>query len=1225
SVSAGPHFVGGVALASAKATYYAGGALPGSDVHWDVFSSPGSFTPPNRDDWTFGTFVPYWGWREDGGWVQPTQASFEGKTDPTGQHVLKIDLVSLKPPRPMQVTANATVVDVNRQPIASTTMFLVHPSSLYVGLRTKAPFVDAGKPIEVEAIVVDLDGKAVPGVNVDLRAVRMDWTVEKGQWKEVEADPQSCQLTSAADAGRCSFKTGDEGGRFQITARVVDKQDRLNETELPIWVAGGQMPPERNLTQEQVMLIPDQKEYRAGQAAHVMVQAPFFPAEGVLSLRRSGIVSTRHFHMNGPSTTLDIPVVDAYTPNLWVQVDLIGSAPRVGDDGKPDARLPRRPAFARGEVNLAVPPNQRTLAVAVAPRDRRVEPGGVTSLAITVTDAGKRPVAGAELAVVVVDEAVLALSAYRLADPMATFYPQRDPGNYGEFHQRGYVALARPELDALGGDRDGDGIADMKAADDAEGGAAPPADAAPPPPPKAPEPTTAGRAMNKNGAPGGGGGGATPIAVRTNFDPLAVFSPSVTTGADGRATVDIKLPDNLTRYRVMVVAVAGERQFGKGESAITARLPLMVRPSAPRFLNFGDRFELPVVLQNQTDAPMPVRVAVRGANLALPGDRGFALSIPANDRVEIRFAAAAEMPGTARLQIAAASDRWADAAEVALPVWTPATTEAFATYGTIENGAIKQPVAMPADVQPSFGSLEITTSSTQLQALTDAFVYLVAYPYECSEQVSSRVLAVAALRDVLTAFKAEGLPPAKEIEKAVDRDLEKLKGMQNPADGGWGFWRMGEESWPFTTIHVAHALARAQEKKYPVDADMQKRAMDYLRDIRRHTPAWYPEEIKRALEAYALYVRKVAGDADTARARNLLVEGGGIGDRSLETVGWLYYVMAGDAGSSKELAQIRRHLENHVSEESGTAHFVTSYGDGAYLLLHSDRRVDGIVLEALLADQPKHDLVPKVVRGLLGHRTAGRWENTQENAFVLLALDRYFHEYEKVTPNFVARAWLGDSLAGEHTFKGRTTDYQQIDVPMAWLDKHKAADLTLAKEGAGRLYYRIGMTYAPKSLKLEPSEHGFTVQRTYEAIDKPSDVVHQSDGTWKIRAGARVRVTLSMVNQGRRYHVALVDPLPAGLEAMNPALATTGVIPQNPAAQKRDPWWWWTGVWYEHQNLRDERVEAFTSLLWEGVHEYTYVARATTPGTFVVPPTKAEEMYHPETFGRSASDRVVIE
>ena len=126
-----------------------------------------------------------------------------------------------------------------------------------------------------------------------------------------------------------------------------------------------------------------------------------------------------------------------------------------------------------------------------------------------------------------------------------------------------------------------------------------------------------------------------------------------------------------------------------------------------------------------------------------------------------------------------------------------------------------------------------------------------------------------------------------------------------------------------------------------------------------------------------------------------------------------------------------------------------------------------------------------------------------------------------------------------------------------------------------------------------------------------------------VKAGARVRVKLNMVATSRRYHVALVDPLPAGFEALNPALAVTGTVPQDPATNIG--YWWWWRTWYEHQNLRDERAEAFTSLLWEGVYDYTYVARATTPGSFVVPPTKAEEMYAPETFGRSATDRVVVE
>jgi alpha-2-macroglobulin len=297
------------------------------------------------------------------------------------------------------------------------------------------------------------------------------------------------------------------------------------------------------------------------------------------------------------------------------------------------------------------------------------------------------------------------------------------------------------------------------------------------------------------------------------------------------------------------------------------------------------------------------------------------------------------------------------------------------------------------------------------------------------------------------------------------------------------------------------------------------------------------------------------------------------------------------------------------------------------LLLHSSRRADGVILEALIQDEPANDLIPKVVRGLLAHRKAGRWENTQENAFVLLALDKYFAVYEKATPDFVARAWLGEAYAGGHEFRGRTTERHHVNVPMRYLAESRGAqNLILSKEGPGRLYYRVGMQYAPASLKLAPSDHGFTVERIYEAVDKADDVRRDADGTWRIKSGAKVRVKLTMIAESRRYHVALVDPIPAGLEALNPALAVTGSIPQDPNDDlMKDPWWWWRRPWFEHQNMRDERVEAFASLLWEGVYTYTYVARATTPGAFVVPPAKAEEMYHPETFGRGATDRVIVE
>ena len=582
------------------------------------------------------------------------------------------------------------------------------------------------------------------------------------------------------------------------------------------------------------------------------------------------------------------------------------------------------------------------------------------------------------------------------------------------------------------------------------------------------------------------------------------------------------------------------------------------------------------------------------------------------------------MAGTARFQVLGASGMASDAAELALPVWTPATTEAFGTYGVIDAGAVKQPVELPGKVVTQFGGLEITTSSTQLQSLTDAFIYLVSYPFECAEQRSSRVLSVAALRDVLSAFKAEGLPTAQAMEARVLADVERLENLQN-YDGGFAFWERGRPSWPYLTVYVTSALNLAKSKGYAVPQGMLDRARNYLRDIESKYDHYYPKEVRWSISAFALYTRKQLGDLDVAKAKRLIKEAT-VEKLPLEASGWLLATIAGQADAAAERKEIVRHAMNRVSETAGAANFTTSYADGGHLLLSSDRRTDAVMLDALIAEQKDLDLIPKLVTGLLAHKKKGRWGNTQENTFVLVALDRYFDTYEKITPDFVARVWLGTGYAGDYTFKGRSTDSFQIDIPMKTVAAAGKSDLVIQKDGAGRLYYRIGMTYAPADLKLPPADYGFVVERRYEAIDKPDDVVRQADGTWKIKAGARVRVKLSMINENRRYHVALVDPMPAGLEAMNPALAVTGPIPLDPQEQKgRGAYWWWYGPWYEHQNMRDERIEAFASLLWEGVHTYEYVARATTPGNFVVPPPKAEEMYMPETFGRGGSDRVIVE
>ena len=1203
AASAAPHYVGDKATATATSRYFSGGPLPDAAVSWRVTSHLTNYTPPGRAKYTFGEWVPWWR-RLRRGPGTGTSGSFKGKTDADGQHTLGLSFDSVHPARPASVTASATVLDVNRQTFTGTVRYLVHPSSLYVGLKSARSFVRRGDALNVDVIVTDLDGKAVPGRAVVVEAVSLQWGKSKGEWGQQEKDRRRCAVTSTTAAVSCRFEA-KLGGRVRLEAEVVDDKGRANRTSRTIWVAGGRAPTEDGVSQQKLSLIPDKQEHAVGETAQLLVASPFSSAEGLMTVQLAGNVRTERFSMTGDSHTLKVPIRTQHAPAVQIRVDLVGAAPRLGKNGEINAKLPPRPAYATGSIRLAVPPKDARMQVDVAPDDNTVEPGGKTRVRVTLKDVAGAPVAGAEVAVIVVDEAVLALTDYRISDPIEAFY-KAAAFRGASHHLRANLLL--PDPDRLAAQTSDTGA--RKATEESGGGWPGP----PRPPVKVRRPRAPLKQLQVDD-----GGAAAAMKMRSNFDALAVFQAAARTDSGGRAVVDVTVPDNLTRYRITAVAAAGNARFGLGESSLTAVLPLMVRPSGPRFLNSGDRFEFPVVVQNNTDAPLPVQVGMRAHGVTLTAGAGRAITVGAQDRVEVRFEAATTHPGTARFQMGAVGGKWTDASAISLPVWTPATAEAFAAYGTIDDGAVAHVVRAPDDVAPQFGGLKVTTSSTALQALTDAVLYLVSYPYECSEQIASRVLALVALKDVLSAFDADGLPSEAAMVASVARDLKRLSALQT-RDGGWGFWRARGRSWPYLTVHVTHALARAQQEGFAVPKNMLKRAHRYLKGIRRGKTRSYPGRVRTAIESYALYVRGILGDRDTAAAQRLTGRRR-ISGLSTEAMGWLISVMSGDSDSTAQVASLWQALNNRVVEDAGKAHWSADYSRGSHLLLHSNRRSDAVVLEALISDQPDNTLISKVVRGLLAQRRRGRWRNTQENAFVLLALRKYFATYEKKAPNFVARVWLGRRYAGEHRFRGHNTVQHRVDIPMSEVAKAKGDQrVVVGKKGRGRVYYRIGMRYAPTSLTLAAADHGFFVERVYEAVDDPSDVSRADDGRWQIKAGARVRVRLTMMAQEQRYHVALVDPLPAGLEPLNPALQGTEPSEEQSRSSRRT---WW-GTWFSHQNLRDERVEAFSSRVWPGPHTYTYMARATTPGEFVVPPARAEEMYSPETYGRTSTDRVIV-
>jgi len=278
-----------------------------------------------------------------------------------------------------------------------------------------------------------------------------------------------------------------------------------------------------------------------------------------------------------------------------------------------------------------------------------------------------------------------------------------------------------------------------------------------------------------------------------------------------------------------------------------------------------------------------------------------------------------------------------------------------------------------------------------------------------------------------------------------------------------------------------------------------------------------------------------------------------------------------------------------------------------------------VMLESLILEQPSLDLIPKVVTGLLAHRKRPLAQHAGEH--VRAAGDGlYFQTYEKVTPDFVARVWLGKDYAGDLAFKAaRPTSSDQH--PMATVATHDKQDLTIQKDGRGRLYYRVGMTYARRRSSSSRRTTGCG-DACVRGRGYPKDVTRDASGCGTSRRAHGC----GQADDGQRE-----PSLPRGAGGS----AAGGARGDDPRSVTADPdgsneqkargaYWWWYGPWYEHQTCATSGPRR-SRLLWEGVHTYAYVARPTTPGTFVVPPTKAEEMYMPETFGRSASDRVIVE
>ncbi len=1177
---------------NAVASYYAGGGLPGADIRWDAKLSITQFQPAG---WDLFTFAPirsrsdrYNSWRGSRNDDVPAVTEHQERSlSGSSNASMAYGIAALPAGRTSMLEVDATVTDVDRMNIrASSRPILVHPSAYYVGIRQRGD-----TPDKLELIVTDLDGTAVKGVpiQVDLEGV-LGSERERNDAKVV--DSQACNLVSDTTPVLCTWTRSDLQISYTATARIADARSRVNVTQYDVpWFTWND--------NRDLLVIPDRTSYKPGDVAKLDIRSKVLPAIAVVSFARQGLISQQRLELTQPSTIVELPIEPAFIQNVHVSVDRWGKR-KVLLAG---STLPL-PEHESAQIELAVDVGSARLVMKTRPTSTLVEPGANATFEVSVQH-DDRPLANAEVALIVVDEAILSLSNRKHADPLLPFYREVSAGtsNAASFD---LVDDAGPELAGAPGFtrhrlddsllRHGSGTGSGYGTGSGRGG-------------------TSGRFAAT----------LTTVSIvesRKDFRATAVFSPRLHTDAAGKVSVTMKMPDSLTRFRIVALATANNRWFGKAENVIVARRKINARTVAPRFLTQGDAFSLPVVVQNLDASPRTIDVAVRAANLVQPGPAGKRVTVPAGQRAELRFELATASRGLAAIQTIATSGSFADATTVQLPVYEPATTESFATYGTVDDAPKFEQLAVPASIFPEVGGVEVEIASTQLQSLVDAYWYLYRYPYECAEQRSSRMLATAAIYDVLEAFGTVGRPDRKEIDQQLANDVKRLLKDQR-ADGGWGYFG-GMESDPYVTMQVMSALA-AHKARGPGLTKAITYVTGYvdgkLASLAKATRQTAGERLDRAampavvsLSAAALSSLATAGVDVQVRAAKLHAAAVTLEAYPVDAKARVLALIAANRRLEPVRSKLVTELLSVVHETASTATVTATYAEAERLLLVSETKTTALVLDALIRATPAQPLITKLARGVLAARRGGRWRSTQENLVVLQAMRRYFDAYEKETPGFTGKLWVGSAAYAEQPFLGRTT--QRGTATLSWdtLTPGSTHEVSLVKAGTGRMYYRVGITYAPKQADLPALDAGFVVRRAYTGVDDPADVQQLADGRWKVKLGARVQVTIEALNTTLRHAVAVVDPLPAGFEAVNANLANAERAATGSNANR-----------WDYQNMRDHRAEVFSMQLGEGTHTFAYTVRATTPGVFLAAPARAEEMYSPETFGRSTGQTVVIE
>jgi len=1155
-------FNGDTIKATIEGAYYFGAPMSNATVTWRVQSTDFFF---NRftDGWYSFALEDAWCW-----WncerTTDVVAQGEGTLDAAGHLTVSVPAKIDDKAVSQIYTIEADVTDPNNQVVSNRGSVAIHKANVYVGVRTEDYVVTPGQSTKIGVVTVTPAGKTLPKTDVSLSLYARTWNTvkKKGVDGEYYYDntPEDTFIKSfkatTDEQGKATASIPiDKGGQFVVVATVKDEEGRESKASTSVYAWSSSYVNWPHSNNDRVDLLADKPEYAVGDTAVLLLKSPY-QGKGVKTL----VTVEREQVMQ--KSIIDI-TSSAQAIRIPITEDLIPNAyvsvvvikPRMGETFDENGLDTGAPAFKIGYAKLNVETKKKRLAITVTPDKEQYLPGEKVKVTLKTLDWQGKPVP-AEVSLGVVDMSLLALTGFSLPDPVALFYSERGLGVYTSEMLKFLIDRYKP------GSK-------------------------------------------------GGGGSALEAKKRGDFKDTAYWNPTIVTNDNGEATVTFKLPDNLTTWHLLAIGQTKDATFGAAEKTVVETKRVIVRPVRPRFAVQGDRIALGAIVHNFFPEDQTFTVTLTGSGFTSAAKTTQTVTIKSGAMQKLTFPVVIRSVDTATFDFTAESGAARDEIEESIPVLTYGTPQSAATTGITDTISLEK-VLVPSEEDAKDGSLAVTVSPTLATYLTKGLGYLIKFPYGCAEQTISSILPSVALTR-LQGFDAFKEVDDKTLRSVVTKGLERLYTFQR-GDGGFGYWQESSRSSTALSAYALQALTLIRDAGYGVDQSAIDRVRAFLDERLRSEDT--KEPLTLATRAAILSALSESGKVDVSLLKNLDQSRGKLPVFAKAQLAMAFQKEGQTAKAKDILADI---LNTALVDGRGT-HF-EEQENGIYdSLMHTNQRTTALVLQMLLRVEPGNALIPNIVRYMLSVRTDGHWDTTQSTVYTLLS----FVDYLKSTGEMNAAYTAGVEINGTKKLdwqvsKKNILSRKEVLLALADLQRGKENEVKIAKNGTGKLYYDLVLSYFYTADDLPPAEEGLSIARSLEPLPGQQK---------EMTVGNTYRVTLTITVPEDRHFVAVESPLPAGLEAIDLSLATAQQSLLSDSTTSQTFWsedFWRNGLWrFSHHEYRDDSVFLFAEELPAGVYQYTYLVRATTPGTFHERPARVWQMYFPEVFGQTAGKLMTV-